>query len=135
MNCPVCKEVPMITVELNDIEIDYCTECSGIWLDAGELELLLEGSQRLTALLDSFKNHATSMEKPRKCPICMTNMQKILVGPAEKNLTIDSCPKHHGLWFDRGELNEIVLMATLDKDAKIKKLLEDMFRVSGEQES
>ncbi len=135
MNCPVCKDTAMITLELNDIEIDYCTECSGIWLDSGELELLLEGSQKLPELLDSFKNHTTSTEKPRKCPICMTNMQKILVGPADKNLTIDSCPKQHGLWFDRGELNEIVLIATLDKDAKIKKLLEDMFRVSEKEKS
>ena len=37
MDCPVCKESAMITLELDDVEIDYCTQCEGIWLDAGEL--------------------------------------------------------------------------------------------------
>ena len=41
MNCPVCKE-PMIIVEHERIELDYCTTCLGVWFDAGELSLLLE---------------------------------------------------------------------------------------------
>ena len=41
MNCPVCKN-PMVVLELDQIEIDHCLHCGGIWLDAGELELLLE---------------------------------------------------------------------------------------------
>ena len=41
MDCPVCKESAMVTLELNDVEIDYCMQCEGIWLDAGELEILL----------------------------------------------------------------------------------------------
>ena len=41
MDCPVCKNA-MITLELEEVEIDYCTDCGGIWLDSGELELLLE---------------------------------------------------------------------------------------------
>ncbi len=40
MDCPVCKNA-MITLELQEVEIDYCIDCGGIWLDAGELELLL----------------------------------------------------------------------------------------------
>ena len=32
----------MIIVEHNDIELDYCTNCSGVWFDIGELEVLLE---------------------------------------------------------------------------------------------
>ena len=44
MECMVCQE-PMIVLELDDIEIDYCVICAGIWLDAGELELLLEDSK------------------------------------------------------------------------------------------
>ena len=33
----------------------------------------------------------------------------------------------HGLWFDAGELNDIIRMGTLDKDNRILLLLEDMF--------
>ena len=39
MDCPACKE-PLIVLELNEVEIDNCVSCGGIWLDKGELERL-----------------------------------------------------------------------------------------------
>jgi Zn-finger nucleic acid-binding protein len=42
MKCPVCKDVTLLMSEKNGIEIDYCPECRGIWLDRGELEKLIE---------------------------------------------------------------------------------------------
>ena len=40
MKCPVDKS-DMMMVEHRKIEIDFCLECSGVWLDSGELELLV----------------------------------------------------------------------------------------------
>lgn len=42
MKCPVCKDVTLLMSEKKGIEIDYCSECRGIWLDRGELEKLIE---------------------------------------------------------------------------------------------
>lgn len=42
VKCCRCKE-EMIVMELHNIEADYCVDCGGIWLDEGELELLLHG--------------------------------------------------------------------------------------------
>ena len=126
MDCPVCKNA-MITLELADVEIDYCTDCGGIWLDAGELEMLLGNPQQAEKLLDSFKIHTNSPEKPRKCPICLKKMQKITVGLSTPPLLLDKCRKGDGLWFDKGELQDILTRAQLDKDSKIQKLLADMF--------
>ncbi len=129
MDCPVCKNA-MITLELADVEIDYCTDCGGIWLDAGELEMLLGGLEKARQLLDSFKPGSMSTEKPRKCPICDKKMQKIIVGSEEPTILIDKCRRGDGLWFDRGELQDIVNRAELDKDNKIRELLADMFGCS-----
>lgn len=117
----------MITLELEDVEIDYCTSCSGIWLDAGELELLLGEPQKAAELLSSFKSDPECKEETRKCPICDKKMQKIVVGSTRPSLLIDKCRRGDGLWFDRGELNDIFERAKLDEDNKIKKLLTDMF--------
>jgi len=117
----------MITLELADVEIDHCTECGGIWLDAGELELLLGEPEKAKQLLDSFKVDSTSTEKPRKCPICDKKMRKIIAGSSEPTLLIDKCRRGDGLWFDKGELQDILDRAQLDKDNKIQKLLADMF--------
>jgi Zn-finger nucleic acid-binding protein len=117
----------MITLELAEVEIDYCTACSGIWLDAGELELLLGDSEQAKELLHSFKIDSNSTEKQRKCPICLKKMKKIIVGQAKPPLLIDKCPRGDGLWFDKGELHDILNRARLDKDNKIRKLLADIF--------
>jgi Zn-finger nucleic acid-binding protein len=126
MDCPVCKNA-MITLELADVEIDYCTDCGGIWLDAGELELLLGQPEKAKQLLDSFKIDSKPAEKIRKCPICDKKMQKVIVGPSKPVLLIDKCRRSDGLWFDKGELQDIFNKAQLDKDNKIQKLLADMF--------
>jgi uncharacterized protein len=43
MKCPNCN-VNLLITEKKGIEIDYCPECRGIWLDRGELEKLTERS-------------------------------------------------------------------------------------------
>ena len=126
MDCPVCKEA-MITLELEDVEIDYCTECGGIWLDAGELELLLGEPEKARQLLGSFKIESQSNERIRPCPICDKKMQKIKVGASTPVLLIDKCRRGDGLWFDRGELRDVCDKAQLDKDNKISELLKEMF--------
>ena len=117
----------MLTLELQDVEIDYCTDCSGIWLDAGELELLLGEQDKAKQLLDSFKVDSESIETKRKCPICDKKMQKVIVGSSKPILLIDKCHKGDGLWFDKGELHDIFDRAQLDKNNRIQKLLADMF--------
>ena len=126
MNCPVCKNEPMITLELNEVEIDYCLSCKGIWLDAGELELLLGSDVESTEFLNSFTPDTKSKEKKLKCPICNKKMEKVMV-VGEKEITIDKCKNEHGIWFDAGELEDVLKMGTLGKDNKVLVLLKDMF--------
>ena len=42
MNCPIRKNVTLLMSEKKGVEIDYCPECRGIWLDRGELEKIME---------------------------------------------------------------------------------------------
>lgn len=126
MDCPACGEA-MITLELTDVEIDHCVACSGIWLDAGELEMLMDDRAKARDLLNSFREDPTSTEESRKCPICDKKMTKIVVGDAAPVLLIDKCRRGDGLWFDQGELEDILDRAQLDQDNRIQKLLADMF--------
>jgi Zn-finger nucleic acid-binding protein len=45
MKCPLCKESSLVISERKGIEIDYCPECRGVWLDRGELDKILEKSR------------------------------------------------------------------------------------------
>ncbi len=127
MDCPVCENSPMIVLELDEVEVDFCFDCNGIWLDAGELELLLDDCQKAADLLRSFRTIKNTGEQIRKCPICLKKMQKVQIGGEDKPLLIDRCPKEHGLWFDEGELQDVLEAGNLDKEQKVQKLLADMF--------
>ncbi len=42
MKCPVCKDVTLSISSRQNIEIDFCPECRGVWLDRGELDKIIE---------------------------------------------------------------------------------------------
>lgn len=107
MICPTCKS-DMIVVEHNKIELDYCTNCQGVWFDSGELELLLE-SMSLDLFLSKIVNskEAESSEEKRKCPICGRKMKKTTIGE-QPEILIDVCRQGDGLWFDGGEVGQLI---------------------------
>jgi hypothetical protein len=43
MKCPICN-VDLVMSERQGIEIDYCPQCRGVWLDRGELDKIIERS-------------------------------------------------------------------------------------------
>src|SRR4030042_4876642 len=102
MICPACKN-DMIVVEHNKIELDYCTNCQGVWFDSGELELLLSsvGLDDRSIVLANIRNspEVETPEKKRKCPICSKKMKKTIVGQ-QPQIVIDTCRRGDGLWFD-----------------------------------
>jgi Zn-finger nucleic acid-binding protein len=105
--CPVCKQ-DMIVVEYRQIEVDYCIKCSGIWFDKGELELLLKTTSLGDAGLPTLEGQAseTRSHGERKCPICRKKMREVPLG--EPAIHIDVCRQGDGIWFDGGELQQLL---------------------------
>ncbi|MBI4791640.1 MAG: zf-TFIIB domain-containing protein [Deltaproteobacteria bacterium] len=42
MKCPVCTSVNLVMTDRQGVEIDYCPQCRGVWLDRGELDKIIE---------------------------------------------------------------------------------------------
>ena len=49
MDCPVCRNVQLLMSDRQGIEIDYCPNCRGVWLDRGELDKIIDRSAGTTA--------------------------------------------------------------------------------------
>ncbi|WP_282297787.1 zf-TFIIB domain-containing protein [Stenotrophomonas sp. PS02289] len=49
MQCPVCTTQALVMSERQGIEIDYCPQCRGVWLDRGELDKIIERSAAAAA--------------------------------------------------------------------------------------
>ncbi len=109
MICPNCKK-PVIVVEHNKIELDYCTNCKGVWFDSGELDLFF-ASAKLDSTDLIMKNILTlpevkSAHRRLSCPICGHGMRVTAIG--QPAINIDVCRKGDGMWFDGGEVHELL---------------------------
>ncbi len=116
MRCPVCA-VDMFVLEFEHVEIDFCHQCSGVWLDSGELEMIGERAGALEGqLLGVLSSPRTAGRRgKRPCPVCSRSMQMVST-QSDPPITVDRCPSEHGLWFDRGELSAVVRAAGADED-------------------
>ena len=56
MKCPDCNETLLMT-QRNNIEIDYCPSCRGVWLDKGELDKMLDYAALNTAQQPPVQNY------------------------------------------------------------------------------
>src|SRR5450830_89626 len=48
MKCPVCTTVNLSMSDRQGVEIDYCPQCRGVWLDRGELDKLIDRAQAVS---------------------------------------------------------------------------------------
>ena len=138
MRCPVCKQ-DMMVIEYRDVELDYCPGCHGVWFDSGELELLLDsyGLGETKQFLDDVAGvpGVVRLEKRRRCPICGQKMKKANLG-GQAEVLVDVCRDEHGLWFDRGEVVQVVRhlaqehLPPADPRAQVISFLEEVFPAS-----
>lgn len=56
MQCPVCR-VNLVMSDRQGIEIDYCPQCRGVWLDRGELDKIIERSTPAAAPAPAQPQH------------------------------------------------------------------------------
>ncbi|MFA6294072.1 MAG: zf-TFIIB domain-containing protein [Victivallales bacterium] len=130
MLCPACDE-EMLILEFNRIEIDSCSLCGGVWLDEGELELLLSPEKSdaapISGLMSDLRK-SSEANGSRKCPVCRKKMLPVELS-MNPVVEIDRCPLNHGLWFDKGELDQI--MENSGAGGKLSDFLKSVFRNKG----
>jgi len=118
--CPKC-DVSLFVLHFKDLDVDVCHQCRGLWLDAGELEALLKqtGATATDPLLKFQKQPGTKPKgRPHLCPRCDAALHEIQVQhPGSTPLTLDKCPRGHGLWFDADELQQLLTMFPVETGA------------------
>lgn len=88
----------MLILEYQEIEVDYCAACKGVWLDEGELEQMLGGTDAIASAWDTSGDR----KGERRCPRCGEKMRLRKVPGTD--VEIDMCPASCGIWLDRGEI-------------------------------
>ena len=62
MKCPRCN-VDLMISDRQGIEIDFCPQCRGVWLDRGELDKVVERASRFSDDDDDDDRHRSSERK------------------------------------------------------------------------
>jgi hypothetical protein len=111
VQCPACHQDQVI-VEYRGVELDVCLEGCGVWFDGQEVRQLFEAAGVPDRLHD-LEGRFTALEDgppgpKRRCPRCRATMPHVGVAGASGQVVLDRCPRGHGLWFDRGELEDVL---------------------------
>jgi len=105
MNCPKCATSLVKKYYKGMIEIDYCPNCRGMWLDFHELDHL----EDMSFDSDSHKGSLVhrSMQTDFPCPVCAVPMEEFQYRLYD--LKLDICAQNaHGFWLDAGEDERVV---------------------------
>ncbi len=121
MKCPRCRK-PLVILELNKVEIDHCLECGGVWLDTGELELLIGSPIEIC-----FEPAEKTGKRRNRCSRCGQKMDRVSQGGLD-GVVLDRCKRGHGLWFDSGELEVVLQHERSGVDNRILEQLRGIFR-------
>lgn len=117
MRCPKCR-ADMEVIEFDGTEVDRCKICSGIWFDAGEIEIMR--SKEAAAAIDTG-DAATGKQSNAlddyQCPRCSGTMVRV-VDPGQRHIWYETCSSCHGSYLDAGELLDLskVTIADFFKD-------------------
>jgi Zn-finger nucleic acid-binding protein len=99
MKCPKCQTETLGEFLVEDVAVDRCSTCDGIWFDAQELSQLIASLRRGSAdeQADDKKGH---------CPRDESELLRVF-SAIDKSVVLDACPECRGIWLDGGEFAKL----------------------------
>ena len=110
MKCPKCRK-SLREVKINNVRIDRCKNCGGLWFDRNELKIVRDHRDKNLSWMhfDLWRDEEelAISGKSVKCPRDGKSLFKIKYG--DSDVVVDVCLNCRGVWLDKNELNKIVL--------------------------
>lgn len=105
MNCPKCN-AEMESVAYENVEVERCTNCKGIWFDSLEQEYLkkLDGSESVDSGDPKVGKDYNEIDRI-ECPKCHTPMIR-MVDNKQPHIWFEGCTVCYGTFFDAGEFTD-----------------------------
>ena len=122
MRCPKCDS-DLERVKFDEIEVDRCQLCQGLWFDMLEKEdlLAMQGSAKIDIGSDA-KGHRYDQLRDIKCPRCNIKMLP-MVDKDQYHIKYESCPICYGTFFDAGEFRDLKEHTVLERFLEMLKTL------------
>ncbi len=116
--CPKCASPTLQPFRSSEnVEVDFCSSCKGIWLEKGETAAYVELSADIPDLATALR---TARETRHACPDCAgSTLVEIRYSP-KHDLLVDYCRKCGGVWLDAGELDKLETVSAAAESAAKK---------------
>jgi Zn-finger nucleic acid-binding protein len=106
--CVKCSSI-LDRATFQGLEVDLCPKCGGLWLDRGEINHAAQlPDKELARLRDLLRGSSgpppVPTENKAPCPACEGQLSEVLLGKVH----VDYCGTCHGIFLDRGELQEAI---------------------------
>ena len=108
LGCPRCKKGKLEEIEIEDVLLERCVQCAGLWFDNDEIYEVLDRRPALRKIEKTIPP-AESAEPDMPCPRCVeVRLRKLdLNENGNRSGAIYRCASCSGTWMDRGELNTL----------------------------
>lgn len=100
-SCPVCSCQLQPVLTHQGVEVEYCVQCQGVWLDRDEIYHFTKMPVYLKAKLDEALKHAKP--SPRRSP---SDYEMVELSLWQGDVTVDYCPTTGGMWLDKDEIRK-----------------------------
>lgn len=105
IKCDVAMERKLV----EEVELDWCPSCHGLWLDRDEIQQLVAKSDTALEELRRLVQQQRGSEEarsgsPQPCPACQGKLSVALLGM----FNIEHCTACGGIFLDRGELERMI---------------------------
>lgn len=121
MQCPNCRNL-MVQTQYESTVIDACETCGGVWLDEGEIALIVKDKTKTFSLEDRLASAAKKGQDRKSpstlpCPKCQKPMA-LHQYAYNSGVFIDRCPDKHGVWLDRNEIDRIQILMEKEENPR-----------------
>jgi Zn-finger nucleic acid-binding protein len=115
MKCPRCGSI-LQSVEYDGQAVETCSGCKGEWLQAGELQRIVEHHDEVfspeeTASLDALNREVFTAEKDDhdelNCPCCENVRMEHFNYGETSGIILHKCPQCGGIWTDKEQLLKV----------------------------
>jgi len=106
MKCPKCMTETLSEFSVEEVAVDRCSACDGIWFDAQELNRLLAEDARQVASLSRGGENELADGKKGYCPRDGAKLMRVY-SAVDRAVIIDACAECRGIWLDGGEFKKL----------------------------
>lgn len=107
LNCPHCRHHLLESVHHDNVELDACVHCGGLWFDRNELDKVVRTYDpdypREGPIVENLGQKLAKTQK--RCPRCKVPLLVTYEFETNSELQIDECYFCHGVWLEKGELD------------------------------